>query len=135
YTGGEILELDEIVGLPAQIIRDHGRRGTDRRYHRYTNPLTLNRLDEPPEITVSGEQDGMIDVLSRREHVDRQLDIHIALYPAPPHRVGELLGRFCDHRIAIVIEPINERSNRRVLLVLDQGGIVERSDQPSLGAE
>src|SRR5437016_3860729 len=57
YARSEILELNEIVGLPAQIIRDHGRRGTDRRHHRYANPLTLNRLDEPTEIAVAGEQD------------------------------------------------------------------------------
>src|ERR1700730_6245095 len=135
YARGEILELDEIVGLPAQIIRHHGRRRTDRRHHRYANPLTLNRLDEPPEITVAREQDGMIDVLSHLEHVDCQLDIHVALYSAPPHRVGELLCRLCNHRVAIVVEPIDERSDWRVLLILDQGGIVERSDQPSLGAE
>src|SRR6266478_7170764 len=108
YARGEILELDEIVGLPAQIIRDHGRRGTDRRHHRYAYPLTLNRLDEPPEITVAGEQDGMIDVLSHLEHVDRQLDINVALYPAAPHRVGELLCRLCNLCVALVVAPIHE---------------------------
>src|SRR5215469_7395395 len=98
YARGEILELDKIVGLPAQIIRDHRRRGADRRHYRYANPLPLNRLDESPEIPVAGEQDGMIDVLRHLEHIDCQLDIHVALYPAPPHRIGELLCRLCNHR-------------------------------------
>src|SRR5882724_7156819 len=84
---GEILELDEIVGLPAQIIRDHRRRGADRRHDRYANALTLHRLDESPKITIAGEQNSMIDVLSHLEHVDRQLDIHVALYTTPTHRV------------------------------------------------
>ena len=74
----------------------------------------------------------MVDVLRHLEHVDRQLDIHVALDPAPTHRVGEFLGRLGYHRVAVVIEPIDERPDRRVFLVLDQSSIVERSDQAPL---
>ena len=77
----------------------------------------------------------MIDVLRHLEHVDRQLDIHVAFDAAPPHRVGEFLCRLGHHRIAIVIEPIDERSDRRIFLVFDQSSIVKCSDQPPLGAE
>ncbi len=69
------------------------------------------------------------------EHVDRQLDVHVALDAAPAHRVGELLGRLGDHRVAVVIEPIDQRPDRRVFLVLEQRSVVERPDQPSLRAE
>ena len=69
------------------------------------------------------------------EHVDRQLDVHVALDAAPAHRVGEFLGRLGDHRVAVVIEPIDQRPDRRVFLVLEQRRIVECPDQPPLGAE
>src|SRR5487761_507616 len=77
----------------------------------------------------------MVDVLRHFEHVDRQFDIHVALDPAPPHRVGEFLGRFGYHCIAVIVEPVHQWPDWRILLVLDQCGIIECSDQASLGAE
>src|ERR1700751_708354 len=52
---GEGLEFDEIVGLAPQIIRNHRRRGADRRNDRYAHPLALHCFDESSEITISGE--------------------------------------------------------------------------------
>src|SRR5215471_4837892 len=77
----------------------------------------------------------MIDELPYFEHVDRQFDIHVPLDATAPHRVGELLCRFCYHRVAIVIEPVDQRSDWRILLIFDQRRVIEGPDQPSLGAE
>src|SRR5262249_54003310 len=46
--------------------------------------------------------------------------------------VGELLGRLGDHGVAVVVEPVDERPDRRGLLVLDQGGIGEGANQMAL---
>ena len=69
------------------------------------------------------------------EHVDRQLDIHVPFDPAPSHRVGEFLGRFGDHRVAVVIEPIDQRPDRRIFLIFNQSSIVECSNQPPFRAK
>ena len=70
-------------------------------------------------------------MLGHFEHVDGQLDVHIALDPASTERIGEFLGRLGDHGVAVVIEPIDQRPYRRIFLILDQRRIVERTNQPS----
>src|SRR5215472_1392607 len=131
----EIMEFDEIIGLASQVVRNHRRRGADGRYDRNANTLALNRLDKPPEVAVSGEQDCVIDKLSHLQHIDRQLDVHVTLDPAASHRVGEFLCRLGYHGVAIVIEPIDERSDWRVFLIFEKGGVIERTDQASLSAK
>ena len=73
---------------------------------------------------------------------DRRATLHhaqaespLALDPAPPHGVSEFLCRLGDHCVAVVIQPIDKRSDWRVLLVFNQRGIVKCSDETSLGAE
>ena len=43
--------------------------------------------------------------------------------------VDELFGRFSHDRVAVVVEPVDQRSNRGKLLVLNDGGVVERPQQ------
>jgi len=62
-------------------------------------------------------------------------DIHVALDLATAGRVRVLLGGLGHHGVAVVVEPIDQRSQRRVLLVLDQCRIVEGADEASLGTE
>ena len=52
--------------------------------------------------------DRVIDMGGHFEHVDRQLDIHITLDPPTPHRVRELFGRLGDHRVTVIVKPINK---------------------------
>src|SRR5262249_36482340 len=65
----EILELDEIICLPAQIVGDHRRRRADRRNDRYAYAFALHRLDEPPEVPVARKQDRVVDMRGHLEHV------------------------------------------------------------------
>src|SRR5260370_988153 len=51
--------------------------------------------------------------------IELAIDIHVALDAAASHRVGEFLGRLGDHGIAIIIEPIDERSDRRIFLIFN----------------
>jgi hypothetical protein len=43
--------------------------------------------------------------------------------------VNEFLGRFRDDAIAVVAEPIDQRADGRVFLILDDCGVVERAQQ------
>ena len=72
---------------------------------------------------------------TRRMASTRQLDVHVALDLAPAERVGELLGRLGDHGVAVVVEPIDQRPDRGVFLVLGQRRVVERAHQLALAAE
>ena len=87
------------------------------------------------KIAVAREQDDVVDLPGHLHHVDGDLDIHVALDLPPPHRVGELLGGLGDHRVAVVVEPVDQRADRRVFLILQQGGVVERAHQTPLGTE
>jgi len=61
--------------------------------------------------------------------IDGKLDVHVAFDLAPTGLVNELLGRLGDHRVAVVIEPVDQRADRRILLILDHGRVVERAHQ------
>src|SRR3546814_4165337 len=77
----------------------------------------------------------MVEAVDHLHHVDRQLDVHVALDPTPTLGIGKLLCRLRHQAVAIVVEPVDQRPDRRVLLVFQQGGIVEGSDQMRLAAE
>ena len=48
---------------------------------------------------------------------------------APPGLVDEFLGRLGDDGIAIVVQPIDERLERRMFIILEDDGVIERSQQ------
>jgi hypothetical protein len=74
-------------------------------------------------------------VRSELHGVDRELDVHVALHLAPAGLIDELLGRLGDDRVAVVVEPVDQRANRRVLLILDHRRVVEGPDQISARLE
>ena len=61
--------------------------------------------------------------------VDRKLDVHVALDLAAAGLVDEFLGRLGDDRVAVVVEPIDQRPDRGIFLILDHGGVIERAQQ------
>ena len=61
--------------------------------------------------------------------VDRKLDVHIAFDLAPAGLIDEFLGRLGDDGVAVVVEPIDQRADRGVFLILDDRGVVERAHQ------
>ena len=71
----------------------------------------------------------MVEMVGHLHGVDCQFDVHVSLHLAPSKRIDELFRRLCHDCESIVIEPIDQWSYRRILLVLDQCRIIERSDQ------
>jgi hypothetical protein len=58
--------------------------------------------------------------------IDRQLDIHVALHLAAAIGVGEFLRRFGHHGEAVVMQPVDQRTDRGILVVFQKRGVVER---------
>ena len=77
----------------------------------------------------------MVEMVGKLHGIDRKLDIHVALDLAPTHRIDEFLGRLGHHGVAVVVEPVDQRPDRGILLVLDERRVVERAHQLTLGAE
>jgi hypothetical protein len=46
-----------------------------------------------------------------------------------------ILGGLGDNGVAVVVEPIDQRADRGILLILDHGGIIERTQQVSARLE
>src|ERR1700732_5219072 len=68
-------------------------------------------------------------MLGEFHRIDRELDVHVALDLAPPAGVDEFLGRLGDNGVAVVIEPVDQGADRRILLIFDNRGVVERAYQ------
>jgi len=58
--------------------------------------------------------------------VDGQLDIHVAFDLTAAFAVSVFLGRFGDHGEAVIVQPVDQRADRRVIVVFQQRGVVER---------
>jgi hypothetical protein len=63
-----------------------------------------------PEIAVTVQS--VVDLRSEDQHVDDKFDVDRSLEAPFSLRVGELARRLRHHRIAVVIEPIDERAQR-----------------------
>ena len=122
-------DVGEDVGLPAQLVGDHRRLRRDGRNDRHPHAAALHRLDQRAEIAVAGEQHHVVDMGREFHGIDRELDVHVALNLAAAGLVDEFLGGLGDDRIAVVVEPIDQRANRGIFLILDHGGVIERPYQ------
>jgi hypothetical protein len=61
--------------------------------------------------------------------IDREFDVHVALHLASAGSVDEFLGRLGDHGVAVVVEPVDQRTDRGVFLILDDRRVVECTHQ------
>ena len=93
----QVGKVDELIGLAAKLVGNHGRLRRERRHHADAFALMLQRLHEGAEIAVSGEQHDMIEMVGELHCIDGKLDIHVALDLAPPGSVGELFGWLRNH--------------------------------------
>lgn len=107
----EVLQIDELVRLPSQIIGG----AFDRGDHSDTHAETLNRLNKRSEIAGAGKEDHVIDgigVAGHGEHVDSDFDLHAALHTLAALIVGVFLDRLRVDDIAVVDHPVGQRANR-----------------------
>ena len=122
-------DVGEDVGLPAQLVGHHRRLRRDGRNDRHPHAAALHRLDQRTEIAVAGEQHHVVDVGREFHGIDCELDIHVAFDLAAAGLVDEFLGGLGDDRIAVVVEPVDQRANRGIFLILDHSSVIKRPYQ------
>src|SRR5664279_2025963 len=85
----------------------------------------LKRPYQRAEITVSGEQNDLVDVLGEIQRIDRNLDIHIAFDLTLAAGIDVLLGGLRDDRVAVVVEPVDQWPNRGRHLIFNDRRVIE----------
>ena len=109
--GLQLQEISENVGLASQLVRDHRRLTRNRRDHGHPDATALHRFDQRAKVSVAGEEHDVIDVVGKLHRVDCKLDVHIALDLPVAAGVDKFLGGFGNHGEAVVVEPIEQRTN------------------------
>jgi hypothetical protein len=74
-------------------------------------------------------------VCGHLQHVDGDLDVHVAAPALAALAVGELAGRLGHQGEAVVVQPVDQRPDRGILLVLGDGGVVIGPHQQAALAE
>ena len=115
--------------MAAQLVSDHGRLRRDGGHHGHAHAAPLHRFNQRTKIAVAGEQHHVIDRAGDFHGIDRELDIHVALDLAPSGLIHELLGRLGHDGVAVVIEPVDQRPDRGIFLILDDRRVVKRAQE------
>src|SRR5262245_13961303 len=127
--GLQLDDVDEHVSLPTQFIRHHWRL---RRYGRddgHADPSALYGFDKRPKVSVTRKEHHVIDRVGNFHGIDRELDVHVSFDFAPTSLIHEFLGRLGDDRITVVVEPVDQRANRRIFLILDYRRVIKGTQQ------
>ena len=109
--GLQLRQIGENVGLAPQLVGDHRRLTRNRRDHGHPDAAPLHRFDQRAEISVAGEEHDLIDVVGKLHRIDCKLDVHIALDLPVAVGIDKFLGGLGNHGKAVVIEPIEQRTN------------------------
>jgi hypothetical protein len=67
----------------------------------------------------------MVDMGGELQRVDAELHVHVALDLPAAERVGVFLGGLRAHGEAVVVQPVHQRADRGVFVVLEERGVVE----------
>jgi hypothetical protein len=121
--------------LPAQVVGHHGRSRDQRRDDADFPAPGLHRLNQRAEITITGKENNVIEVVGQLHHVNRDLNVHVALDLPAAKGIGEFARRLGDNRETVIVQPVDERADGRILRVLHQRGVVDCPDQAAPLAE
>ena len=103
--------------------------GARRRPHPDAHALALDSGHQRAEIAVAREKHHVIDMIGHFHGIDSQFNIHRALDLTAAHRVDEFLCGLGDDREAIVIEPVDQRADGGIFLILDQSRVIKSPQQ------
>jgi len=104
-------------------------------YDGHAHTLGLDGLDQTAEVTITREQHHFVEMGGQLHHVDGDFDIHIALGARVALGIGKAANRLGVHGEAVVVQPIDQRTDRRELLALDNGRVIIGADQTAFAAE
>ena len=71
----------------------------------------------------------MIHAGGKLHGIDSQFDVHVAFYLPAALTVGVFLGWLCHHVEAVIVQPVNQGADRRILVILQQRSVVEGAKQ------
>ena len=71
----------------------------------------------------------LIDTRCDLHRVDREFDVHVAFDLRSSILINEFFACFSNHGEPVVSQPIEERLERRTFAILEDCGVVERSQQ------
>ena len=70
------------------------------------------------------------------QHIEGQFHIHIALNAALAcFRIGKFARQFADNRKAVIVQPVNQRAERRKFLIFGECGVIIGTDQINISAK
>lgn len=110
-------EVDELVRLPAQLVRNHWRMGIQGRDHADPLAAALQRRGQTTESAIAREQDDMLHGIVELHGLHRQLDVHAASDPSSPGRVRALLQQLSYDGEPIVFQPVEKRADRSLCVL------------------
>src|SRR6266404_2067101 len=102
--------------------------------HANADALALHSLHKGAKVAVARKQHYLVDLFVKFHCIHREFDAHVALEPATALAIVELFGWFCNHSEALVVEPIEQRSEWGGFL-LDHYGVIERAHQSAAAPE
>jgi hypothetical protein len=105
----QVCEINKFVSLATKFVRYSRRYAHDRRNDRDLGSPALQFRDQRAEVAITREEHDLVHVLGNIHRANRKLDLDVALDPASPGIVGELFGWLGNHRVTIVIKPIEQR--------------------------
>jgi hypothetical protein len=109
--GLQLQQIGENVGLAPQLVGDHRRLARNRRDHGHPDSTALHCFDQRAKVSVTREEYDVIEVGGKFHRIDCKLDVHVAFDLPVAVGVDKFLGGFGDHGKAVVIKPIEQRTN------------------------
>ncbi|MHC2533539.1 hypothetical protein ACVJMY_003108 [Bradyrhizobium diazoefficiens] len=132
----QFCQINEYVRLSAQVVGDHGWLSGECGDDRYADTAALQRFHQRTKIAIAREQHDLIDVLGELHRIYGEVDIHAALHlAAAGDGVDEFLRELGDDGVSVIVEPIDQGADRRILLILDEGRVVEGPQQRTSALE
>ena len=121
---GDVGQFQELIGLAAQLVGHHRRAGADGGDDRYPHALALHRLYQAAEVGIAAEQNHVIKLVGKLQHVHRDLNVHVSLDPAPSRGIGEFLRRLRHQGVAVIGQPIGQWFQRRIFFRLQHSRVI-----------
>src|SRR6202044_3367061 len=95
------------------------------------DPAALHGLYQGTEVAISRKQNDLVDVLSELHRIDRNLDVHVAFDPPTSTGVDIFFRGLSDDRVTVVVEPIDQGSDRGEFLIFNDRGVIKGTDEPA----
>src|SRR6266550_2550538 len=131
----QLHQIDKDVCLATEFVCDARWLACCCGHHGNADAQALHSLHKCAKIAVPGKQHYLIELFGQFHCIHGEFDAHAALEPATPLAIVELFGWFCNHGEAVVVEPIEQRSDWGGFLILDDHGVIKRAHQSAATPE